>query len=47
MEETTILNTFGLFAWLHLQFLLFHFVLYLMFWPTGPGKFLSTLKESL
>lgn len=38
-------NPFQVFAWLYLQFLLFHFVLYFLFWLTGTGKFLSMIKD--
>lgn len=43
MEEPV--NPFEVFAWFHLQFIVLHFVLYAMFWMTGPAKFFSTLKE--
>lgn len=43
MEELT--TPFQLFAWLHLQFFLTHFVLYSLFWVTGPHKWTSMIDK--
>lgn len=43
--EVIIENTLQLYFWTHLQFLLFHFVLYIVFWPTGFQKFVQPFMK--